>query len=96
MTTSFVSAGQAAPHPRMYSMAEVAAMFGRRPRTIRSWIARGLLNTVKIGNAVFIPQAQVDALMGIPGPSDQLPTEASKMSVNSGHYSKFQENIQVI
>lgn len=80
----------------MYSMAEVAAMFGRRPRTIRSWIARGLLNTVKIGNAVFIPQAQVDALMGIPGPSDQLPTEASKMSVNSGHYSKFQENIQVI
>ena len=49
--------------PRMRSVADVAEMFGRSPRTIRSWIARGIFNPVKVGNAVFIPETQIEALL---------------------------------
>ena len=49
--------------PRMLSIAEIAEMFGRAPRTIRSWIERGLLEPVKVGNSVFIPQVQIDVLL---------------------------------
>lgn len=55
------------PMPRLHAVSEVAEMFGRAPRTIRSWIARGLLAPIKVGNAVFIPQDQIDALL-MPGP----------------------------
>ena len=48
--------------PRFYSMAEVAEMFGRKPRTIRHWIALGLLKRTKVGNAVFIAEHEIDAL----------------------------------
>ena len=54
--------------PRMLSIAEVAGIFGRRPRTIRDWIARGILQRVKVGNAVFIPQEQVEVLLCGPNP----------------------------
>jgi uncharacterized protein YjcR len=47
----------------MLSVADLAEMFGRAPRTIRSWIARGIFQPIKVGNAVFIPQEQVDALL---------------------------------
>ena len=50
----------------MRSVADVAEMFGRSPRTIRSWIARGIFDPVKVGNAVFIPEAQVEALLRKP------------------------------
>lgn len=53
--------------PRLHAVSDVAEMFGRAPRTIRSWIARGLLAPIKVGNAVFIPQDQIDALL-MPGP----------------------------
>lgn len=76
MTTSPFPNGHATPLPRMFSMAEVATMFGRAPRTICSWIARGLLKPIKIGNAVFIPQAQIDALMGASEPSDPGPFDS--------------------
>jgi hypothetical protein len=79
MTTASFPNGQATPLPRMFSMAEVATMFGRAPRTIRSWIARGLLKPIKVGNAVFIPQAQIDALMGAPEPSDPGPFDGLEM-----------------
>lgn len=49
--------------PRLHAVSDVAEMFGRAPRTIRSWIARGLLAPIKVGNAVFIPQDQIDALL---------------------------------
>lgn len=49
--------------PRMYSITEIAEMFGRAPRTIRSWIADGRLGAIKVGNAVFIPEAEIDALL---------------------------------
>ena len=47
----------------MLSIADVAEMFGRSPRTIRSWITRGILKPVKVGNAVFIPETQVKSLL---------------------------------
>jgi uncharacterized protein YjcR len=50
----------------MLSIADVGEMFGRSPRTIRSWIARGIFDSVKVGNAVFIPEAQVEALLQKP------------------------------
>lgn len=56
------------PLPRLYAVSDLAEMFGRAPRTIRSWIARGLLAPIKVGNAVFIPQDQIDALL-LPGPA---------------------------
>lgn len=49
--------------PRMYSIAEIAEMFGRAPRTIRSWIDDGRLRAVKVGNAVFIPESEIDAIL---------------------------------
>jgi hypothetical protein len=49
--------------PRYFSGAEVAEMFGRKPRTIRHWIATGRLKAFKVGNAVFVTEAQIRALM---------------------------------
>ena len=48
--------------PHFYTMAEVAEMFGRKPRTIRHWIAQGHLKRTKVGNAVFISEHEIDAL----------------------------------
>ena len=49
--------------PRLLSVAQVGEIFGRAPRTIRDWIERGLLKPIKVGNSVFIPWEQVDALL---------------------------------
>ena len=96
MTKSSVSNGQATPLPRLHSVAEVATMFGRAPRTIRGWIARGLLKATKIGNSVFISPAQIDALVAMPEPSDPASFEAKKMPEIAGRYYEFQEHVQVI
>ena len=61
--------------PRMLSVAEVADMFGRAPRTIRSWIRRGIFQPIKVGNSVFIPQGQVDALLCAPKVSKPVPAQ---------------------
>jgi len=34
-----------------------------RPRTVRSWIEKGLLEREKIGNAVFIREDQIEAML---------------------------------
>ncbi len=61
---------------QVLSTAEVAEMFGRSRRTIRDWVARGLLQPVRVGRSVFIPKAQVDALlMGLHAP-EQAPNTA--------------------
>ncbi len=52
--------------PRMLSMADISEMFDRASRTIRSWIEKGFLQPVYAGRAVFIPQAQIDALLSQP------------------------------
>jgi hypothetical protein len=41
--------------PEVLTIAKVAAMFGRKPRTVRGWIADGLLPHLKIGRSVFVP-----------------------------------------
>jgi excisionase family DNA binding protein len=41
--------------PEVFTIAEVAEMFGRKPRTVRGWIADGLLPHLKIGRSVFVP-----------------------------------------
>jgi hypothetical protein len=46
-----------------FRVAEVAASFGVRPRTVRSWIGKGLLEREKVGNAVFIRADQVEAML---------------------------------
>jgi excisionase family DNA binding protein len=41
--------------PQVFTIAEVADMFGRKPRTVRGWIADGLLPHLKVGRSVFVP-----------------------------------------
>ena len=67
--------------PRMLSVVDVAEIFGRAPRTVRSWIARDIFQPIKVGNAVFIPQEQVDALLGgskRSRPSKKAPRKTSR------------------
>jgi hypothetical protein len=47
----------------MLSVRDMAGIFGREPRTIRSWVACGLLQPVKADSAVFIPGEQAEALL---------------------------------
>jgi len=48
----------------MLSVAEVARLFGRKPRTVRGWIAAGKLPAVRIGRAAFIPLTVLERLGG--------------------------------
>ena len=53
--------------PKMFSIGEIAEMFGRSPRTIRDWVTHGLLQPVRVGRSLLISKAQVDALLtGLP------------------------------
>jgi excisionase family DNA binding protein len=56
--------------PRMLSTRKVAETFGRSLRTVRSWIAKGFFEPVRVGNAVFISKEQVDALLSRPRAND--------------------------
>lgn len=49
--------------PRMCTVRETADIFGRAPRTIRSWVRRGIFTPVKVGNSVFIPWLQIEAVL---------------------------------
>ena len=63
--------------PRTMSITQVANIFGRKSRTIRDWVKKGLLRPVRVGRSVFIPKAQVDALlMGLPMPEQSSNTAA--------------------
>ena len=48
--------------PRYLSTAEVAARFGRTPRTVRNWVMRGLIKPHRIGRSVFFREADIDDL----------------------------------
>lgn len=54
--------GAAAP-PTMLSTAEIAAAFGRSPRSMRRWVERGYLVPVRIGGAVFFRVEDVRRLI---------------------------------
>ena len=62
--------------PPLLSAAEVGAIFNREPRTIREWIARGVLIRVKVGNSVFIPWSQVAAIC-----DGEVPSKTSSSKV---------------
>jgi predicted DNA-binding transcriptional regulator AlpA len=51
------------PLPRLLSTAEVAAVFNRSERTIRSWCRRGYFQPVRVGRAVFFQESDVRALI---------------------------------
>ena len=62
---------RAAPAPpaalrRRFRIAQVAEAYGCQPRTVRSWIEKGLLEREKIGNAVFIREDQLEAMVREP------------------------------
>ena len=50
------------PLPHLLSISEVCAIFRRSERTLRAWVARGLLKRVEIGGAVFFRQDDIRAL----------------------------------
>jgi hypothetical protein len=41
---------------------QLATMFGRRPRTVRNWVARGLLKPHRMGRSVFFLLSDIDAI----------------------------------
>jgi hypothetical protein len=51
---------------RRFRIAQVAEAFGCAPRTVRSWIEKGLLGREKVGNAVFIREDQIEAMLAGP------------------------------
>jgi Helix-turn-helix domain len=51
------------PRPEVYSLREVAAIFGRTERTIRSWVKAGHLQRGGFGNALFFSRAAIEALL---------------------------------
>jgi hypothetical protein len=51
------------PQPEVYSLREVAAIFGRTERTIRSWVKAGHLQRGGFGNSVFFSRAAIEALL---------------------------------
>ena len=58
-----IQATSASGLPQRFHIAEVAESFGVRPRTVRSWIEKGLLEREKIGNSVFIRADQIEAML---------------------------------
>ena len=46
----------------LLTTAQVAARFGRCPRTIRNWVRAGHLHPVRIGGAVFFHDEDVERL----------------------------------
>lgn len=49
--------------PEIYSLGEVAKIFGRSERTIRSWVKAGRLQRGGFGKAVFFTREAIDALL---------------------------------
>ncbi len=51
------------PPPEVYSLRQVAKMFGRTERTINNWVRAGHLQRGGFGKAVFFSRATIDALL---------------------------------
>jgi len=51
------------PPPEVYSLPQVAKMFGRTERTINNWVRAGHLQRGGFGKAVFFSRATIDALL---------------------------------
>lgn len=59
-----MSAGESRPQParRAYRVAEVAAMYGVSPATIRAAIAAGRIPARRLGSIILIPADAVDTI----------------------------------
>ncbi len=55
--------GVSARLPTLVSTVEIAAAFGRSPRTIRRWVERRYLVPVRIGGAVFFREEELRQLI---------------------------------
>jgi hypothetical protein len=51
------------PGPEVFSIRDVARIFGRTERTIRNWVRAGHLQRGGFGRAVFFTRAAIDALL---------------------------------
>jgi predicted RNA-binding protein with PUA-like domain len=49
--------------PVLLTPAQVAAQFHRTERTVRNWVARGLLHPVRVGRSVFFRADDARALI---------------------------------
>ena len=48
---------------KLLTVEQAAQMLSLRPATIRDWIWRRKIETIRIGRAVRIPEAQIEALI---------------------------------
>lgn len=51
------------PAERMFTVAEVAALFKFTPRTIRNWITDGRIHAIRFGRSIRIPETSLKALI---------------------------------
>ena len=49
---------------RLLTLSEAAAVFRRRPRTIRGWVQAGRLSLVRIGAAKFVSTDHIERILG--------------------------------
>ncbi|MBU6497087.1 MAG: helix-turn-helix domain-containing protein [Rhodospirillales bacterium] len=49
--------------PQLLPLTQAAEIFGRHPRTLRRWHARGRLRAVKVGRGWFYVVADIQALI---------------------------------
>ena len=48
---------------RVYSLSEVAKIFGRTARTLRWWAATGRIRTIQIGQKRFVTDTEIQRLL---------------------------------
>lgn len=62
----------------VFSIRDVARLFGRTERTVRNWVRDGRLQRGGFGRSVFFSRAAIDALLrGEPSRPEPGPTEPS-------------------
>ncbi|MDE2576288.1 MAG: helix-turn-helix domain-containing protein [Rhodospirillales bacterium] len=49
--------------PRLLTIAQVAAVFGRQPRTVRAWIAARKIRAIRIGRTPFVSMEVIEKLI---------------------------------
>jgi hypothetical protein len=64
------SASPEPPARRVYSLSEVARVFGRTTRTLRWWAATGRIRTIQIGQKRFVADTELQRLLSGGASSD--------------------------
>jgi excisionase family DNA binding protein len=63
--------------PELLSISQVAEIFNRSPRTIRSWVRAGYLHPVRIGRTVFFRADDIHALLDTGRPAIRKEVKSS-------------------